>query len=100
MPILQHVSTLAVRNLIDGALEAAGFKIAEGAADAVVGLLSSHFIDHSQQLLAALHRANERAWKALEIALAGDSWWQRCKVKLAAREYQAFRQQVQAFLDA
>jgi tetratricopeptide (TPR) repeat protein len=34
----------------------------------------------------------------MEISLAGDSWWERCKLKLAAREYQGFRQQVQAFL--
>src|SRR5439155_10377216 len=34
----------------------------------------------------------------LEVALAGDSWWDRVKVSLARREDQAFREQVGAFL--
>ena len=99
MAIIHNLSALALRQLIDGAVKAVGFKIAEEGADAVVGLLARYFTDHSQRLAAALHTANERAWRALEIALAGDSLWERCKVKLASRDYQAFRQQVQAFLD-
>ena len=43
-----------------------------------------------------MQRANERAWKALEVALAGEGLWQR----LGRSEDKAFRQQVRAFLDA
>jgi WD40 repeat protein/tetratricopeptide (TPR) repeat protein len=98
MAILQQLSTLTLRQLIDGAIKATGFKIVEEGTEVVVALLSRQFVDHSQRLTAALHTANDRAWRAMEISLAGDSWWERCKIKLAAREYQAFRQQVQSFL--
>jgi serine/threonine protein kinase len=98
MAIIHNLSSLALRQLIDGAVKAVGFKIAEEGADAVVGILARYLTDHSQRLTVALHNANDRAWRALEIALAGDSLWERCKVKLAPREYQAFRRQVQAFL--
>ena len=75
MAILQQLSTLTLRQLIDGAVKAAGFKIVEEGTDGVVTLLSRHFVDHSQRLTAALHTANDRAWRAMEISLAGDSWW-------------------------
>ena len=41
-----------------------------------------------------------RDWKALEISLVGDTFWERCQVRLARAEDQAFRAQVRAFLDA
>src|SRR5262249_28903422 len=47
-------------------------------------------------LVRALRRANERAWQALEVALAGESLWNR----LDRPEERAFRQQVRVFLDA
>ncbi len=100
MIIHQNLSALALRQLVEGAVKAVGFKAAEEASDALVGFLTGHFIDHSQKLTAALAQANGHAWRALEISLAGDSWWERCKLKLARQEYQAFRRQVQAFLDA
>ena len=67
--------------------------------EAVVKFLADRFTDHSQKLTAALQTANDRAWKAIEVALAGDSLWERCKVTLASAEDQAFREQVRAFLD-
>jgi hypothetical protein len=66
----------------------------------VVQFLTERFIDHSQLLIAALRRANDHAWRALELALAGGSWWDQVKVSLARREDQAFREQVSAFLRA
>jgi serine/threonine protein kinase len=96
MRIVSHLSTLALRQVIDGAFEAVGFKGGE----ALVGFLTRRFSDHSKRLSEALLQSNERAWKTLEFSLAGDSLWQRCKALLAPREEQAFRQQVQAFLDA
>jgi hypothetical protein len=100
MVIVQHLSALAVRQLLGGICQAAGLETGPAAVEMVVGLLINRFTDHSQRLLVALQRANERAWRALEIALVGDSWWDRIKVSLARREDQAFREQVSAFLQA
>jgi serine/threonine protein kinase len=69
-------------------------------ADRVVAALLDHVDDHSLRVTRALHTANDRAWRALELALAGDSWWDRFKGKLARREDQALAQQIRAFLDA
>lgn len=100
MAIVQQLSALAVRQVLGGICQAAGVETGPSAVETVVGLLVNRFTDHSQRLDRALQRANERAWRALEIALAGDSWWDRIKVSLAKREDQAFREQVSAFLQA
>src|SRR6185503_18631248 len=65
-----------------------------------VGWLRNRFGDHSGRLTRALERAQDRAWRTVELALAGSSWWGRCKGLLAAGDERAFRDQVQAFLDA
>jgi hypothetical protein len=95
MSIAQNLSLLALRAVFDGACKSVGL---DGGAAAAVALLTDRFTDHSQRLSAALHKANAGAWRALEVALAGDSWWDRVKVSLARREDQAFREQVSAFL--
>lgn len=100
MVLVQQLSVLAVRPVLAGICQAAGVDPGSSAVEAVVALLANRFTDHSQRLVLALQRANERAWRALEIALAGDSWWDRIKVSLARREDQAFRDQVSAFLHA
>jgi serine/threonine protein kinase len=97
--MLQSLSVLALRNLAEGACKAVEMEILTQGTDAAVGFLAQHFTDQSRRLTDALHRANDRAWKALEIALAGSSWWERCSVRLAAGEQKAVRQQLQAFLD-
>jgi serine/threonine protein kinase len=68
-------------------------------AGALVNSLLDHFSDRGQLVVNALRTANERAWKALEIALLGNSWWQQLKGVLRPKEDQAFAQQVRAFLD-
>src|SRR5579871_1263624 len=98
MAIIQQLSALAVRQLLGGICQSAGVEVGPAAVETVVGLLANRFRDHSQLLSQALQRANERAWRALEIALAGDSWWERIKGKLARQEDLAFREQVTAFL--
>jgi hypothetical protein len=100
MPLLQQLSTLALKPLLDGACQALGLGSGEQAADRLVSFLTDRFTDHSQRLQQALARAGDRAWQALELALAGDSLWDRIKVGLARREDQEFRTQVRAFLDA
>jgi WD40 repeat protein len=100
MSIWLSLSTFALRQVVGGACKTIGFRAGGEATDAVVGFLTERFSDHSQRLTAALNHANERAWKALEISLAGESLWERFTVASSRAEDQAFRQQIRAFLDA
>src|SRR5262245_64432660 len=99
MRISADLCALALRGLVGGACKALGSEAGAAAVDGVVGFLMRHFVDHSQKLLEALHHANERAWRALEVALAGDGLWDRCKLVLASGDEKAFREQVRPFLD-
>jgi hypothetical protein len=98
MAIVQQLSVVAVRSLFEGFCRSIGFEAGAAASDAAVKFLSSRFTDHSGRLGEALQRATGNAWRALELALAGDSWWDKVKVTLARKEDQAFREQVGAFL--
>lgn len=64
----------------------------------LLDFFGNQFGDQSQRVLAALYVANQRSWKSVELTLAGDSWWQRCKNVLTARDEQAFRGQIESFL--
>ncbi len=66
---------------------------AEGV-DQVIALCGDHLSDQGQRLQKALRDSNERAWKALEIALAGETLWNR----LDRAEDRAFRRQLAAYL--
>src|SRR5437867_1013594 len=66
----------------------------------LVRMLTDHFSDHSLRLTGALQKANDRAWKAFELALAGDSCWERMKGAFARGEDKALAMQVRSFLDA
>src|SRR5262245_8424462 len=92
MGLFRSLSLIALKQVAAGAVRAAGLVGAEG----VAGFLNERFTDHSQHLAGALRKANERAWQALEVALAGESLWN----KLDDANDKAFRQQVRAFLDA
>ncbi len=61
-----------VGNLIGFGLRQALGADAASTAEKVVSVVEKHFTDHSQTLTTALARANDRAWQALNIALAGD----------------------------
>jgi hypothetical protein len=100
MAIVQNLSVLAVRSLFEGFCKSIGFEAGAAAADAAIKFLGNRFTDHSQRLSAALEKASASAWRAFEVALAGDSWWDRVKLTLARREDTAFREQVGAFLRA
>ncbi len=97
MSLFARMSTFALRQVAEGACAAVGIG---ASGEAVAGFLTDRFTDQSQRLNQALQDANDRAWKALEIALAGDSFWDRCKGAGSGREDRAFAQQVRAFLDA
>lgn len=95
---LKSLPALAVRSLFEGFCRSIGFEAGAAASEAAVKFLGSRFTDHSAKMSEALERATTNAWRALELALAGDSWWDRVKVALSSREDQAFREQVTAFL--
>ena len=44
-------------------------------ADSLMFFLRERTDDHSQLLEKALCSASDRAWRCLEVALAGSSWW-------------------------
>src|SRR5262245_27852703 len=96
MPILQHVAVLALRPLLSGVCSAVGLTAAESSVVGVVQYLRERITDHGQKINDALRRASERAWRALEIALAGETLLSR----LDRNEDKAFRQQVRRFLDS
>ncbi len=100
MNLALSLASLALRKAVDGACTAVGAKEVKDTAVAVVAILNERFTDHSQHLTAALQKANERAWRALELSLAGESLWERCKVATARADEQAFARQVRTFLDA
>lgn len=100
MALTSTLSRLALHPLVVGAARAVARQVVGDASDAVLGFLQQRFTDHSQHLPRALQQANTQAWKALEIALAGESLLDRCKAALAPAEQRAFAQQVQAFLQS
>jgi hypothetical protein len=67
-------------------------------AGAVIQLVEQHFTDHSQSLPKALAKANDRAWQALSIALAGDTFLDKIKVFFASGDDKGIREQVLVFL--
>jgi serine/threonine protein kinase len=95
MSVFQSLSVVALRQLVSTAGSAVGLGTTT---DVIIDSLTKRFTDHSQKLTKALQTANERAWKALEIALAGDSLLDRCKSTLASAEDRAFSEQLSAFL--
>lgn len=87
--IVARLSSLALRPLLG-----------DGADNVVKGVLT-RLTDRSTAVSRALAASQTRAWKALEIALAGESWWARCKSAVAhGGDERAFRDQIQAFLKA
>jgi serine/threonine protein kinase len=100
MPLTRTLSVLGLRFLAEGACRAVGGVALEMAGEAAIDLLARRLGDESKRFDQAITSAHERAWKALEIALAGDSFWQRCQRVLARGDDRAFREQVRLFLDS
>lgn len=98
MSAVQILCRLALHPLLDGACKTVGFSVSDSTSGTVTTFLLKHFTDHSQKLERALRIANERAWKALEIALAGDSFWGRWRNLLGPADQTAFAHQIQTFL--
>lgn len=95
MSLAHALSSFALDQLLDGACKAVGVPGTE----ALAGFLKRHFSDHSAKFDKALQTANERAWKALELALEGNSFWARCNAVLSQGDQKAFAHQVRTFLE-
>jgi len=98
--ILIELSSLALKGVAEAASEFAGLDVAGKGVEVLVGVLKRRFFDNSQPLNRALGRASTKAWSAVEVALAGRSWWERCKRVLATGDERAIRAQVNAYLEA
>lgn len=88
MKIVETLSALALRQLLDG-------RGSEEAAAAVNRCIA----DHGERMSTALRRANERSWKALELTLAGDPWWNASRSNLASDE-QPLADKLQSFISS
>src|SRR6266536_1121164 len=65
---------------------------------AAVVFIREHFTDHSRRLPRALAKANDRAWQALGIALAGNGFLDQIKLFFASGDDKGIREQVRQFL--
>jgi tRNA A-37 threonylcarbamoyl transferase component Bud32 len=99
--ILETLAALALKELVDAGKSCLGAD--GGGADSklldpekVTGFIVKRFTDHGDRLPKALSAASDRAWRALEVALAGESLWSW----FDKAEDKAFRQQVRDFLAA
>src|SRR5580658_3462103 len=63
-------------------------------ADTFLDWLGNRFTDHSQALPKALGRANDRAWQAVGLALAGDGLIDRVKDLFRDRDLTAAREAI------
>jgi len=68
-------------------------------AESLIGFLNDRMTDNARRLERVLYRCNERAWRVLEIALAGPTLWQAACDLIGSRDDKLLRKQVQAFLD-
>ncbi len=60
------------------------------------GVAVDRMSDQSRALLDALDRSNRKAWKSLEVALAGESLWSRLTERAAVKSLQT---QIRVFVD-
>ncbi len=90
MELVQKLSLLTARQLFADIAAARG----EGARVQLADLLDRHA--DGALLAAALARAQARSWKAVEIVLAGESFWDGCMVFLSPEDSRALRARVES----
>src|SRR5205809_620039 len=66
--------------------------------ESVIGSVADRFRDHSQALPRALGRANDKAWQALAVALAGEGFFEQAKLIFVGGDAKALRDQVRPLL--
>jgi WD40 repeat protein len=94
MHVLARLSTFALAPLVGGAFRAAGLAVADESLSAVARFLAQRLSDQSLRVVEALKGSAQRAWRALELSLAGESL-----LNITDRgEDRAFRDQVRMFL--
>ena len=86
-----------VKHVVGAVLPGVEIPWSEEATGVVEEFFVSRFTDPSMQLHVALGRATDRSWRAVEIALAGESFWSRLTDR---GEDKAFRAEIRTFLDA
>jgi hypothetical protein len=94
MSVFSRVSLFALAPIVSNACRAAGLSAVGDGVSAVAKFLSERLSDQSLRVTTALGDASDRAWRTLELALAGESL-----VSTADRaDDKAFREQVRLFL--
>jgi serine/threonine protein kinase len=99
MSLSLMLSAVALKQAAQGAMRLARESGGERAVGAVAAVLVRHFVDQSQRLTQALARANDRTWRAVELALAGNDWWESTKRRLSRAEDRALAEQIRRYLD-
>ncbi len=96
MSSLVHLGSIAIRHTAKALGLAGGELLADGAQ----ALVRRFFSADSKRLETALRNAHERAFEALEFALARDTLWQKLTAVFARADDKEFRAAVRAALDA
>src|SRR5688500_2296865 len=93
--VLPSLSALALSPLFPGVAAGLGEAVGHAALSGVAQTLGNYFRDGSQAIPLALRRASDQAWRAFEVALAGESLW----TWLDRGDNKAFRAQVRQFVE-
>jgi len=100
MGIVHDLSVLALRPAVGGARELLANLSPEADAEALVGALAERLGAAALPLTAAAQRSVRHALLALELAVAGEAWWDRYKDSPGAPEDRGLRTGVRFFLDS
>lgn len=100
MILARQLVTLALQPFVKQALRGVGTgelaELALSGFSSATAFLADRFADHGARLENALSESNRKAWKALDIALAGDTLWQR----LERREDRILGEKIRGYLDS
>ena len=99
MNLVLRIGGLALQQFSAKVCATLGLEFGSEAAAKVTDFFAQRFTNHSERLLKALQTANERAWRTLEFALAGDSLWDRLTGPLARADDKDFRAKLRRLLD-
>jgi serine/threonine protein kinase len=83
---------------LKGVCEAIELGMIAGVVEGAVKLVARHFLDQSERLPRALNKSNERAWRILELALAGETILDKVREKISRAEDRAFLNKIREFL--
>jgi tetratricopeptide (TPR) repeat protein len=94
MKIVENLSALALRQLIDGASLPPGTEAGDG-----VELGKRLLATQGERVRTVLGRTIDLTWRALEIALAGPSWWEQVRDRVLPSEQAALNEKLPAFFN-